>query len=66
MRPGTIRCSPFHMVRGPRPQSGTSPRRIRGRRFRKGQAKKYRTPYQAMVRRLLDHYVQYHSTPAPR
>jgi predicted DNA binding CopG/RHH family protein len=34
--------------------------------FFKGQAKKYRTPYQAMIRRLLDHYAQYHSTPASR
>jgi hypothetical protein len=34
--------------------------------FFKGQAKKYRTPYQAMIRRLLDHYVQYHSTPPSR
>lgn len=34
--------------------------------FFKGQAKKYRTPYQAMIRRLLDHYAQSHSTPAPR
>jgi hypothetical protein len=34
--------------------------------FFKGQAKKYRTPYQAMIRRLLDHYARYHSTSAPR
>jgi hypothetical protein len=34
--------------------------------FFKGQAKKYRTPYQAMIRRLLDHYAQHHSTPASR
>jgi hypothetical protein len=34
--------------------------------FFKGEAKKYRTPYQSMIRRLLDHYAQYHSTPASR
>ena len=34
--------------------------------FFKGQARKYGTPYQAMIRRLLDHYARYHSTPTPR
>ncbi len=34
--------------------------------FFKSQARKYRTPYQAMIRRLLDHYARYHSTAAPR
>ena len=32
--------------------------------FFKGQASRYRTPYQRMIRRLLDSYVERHERPA--